>query len=233
MKTLVLFLALALCSSPLRAETITLACGFEQKSQAYLVTEAVVAEIARQTGMEIAVAPYPRARMFKMIQEEANQIHGMAAAPDNQEKDFANLVKVTEPILVQKIVAVSPKKDLQINGWDSLKGLRLAHVRGSKLIETRVAKAGLESYPLVGAQQGLLFIKNNRADVLLTTPMLVGSLLKDPQFGEIKILEPALEDNVYFSYFYGKHKDLAEKFQKALAAIKADGTYQKIVQEIK
>ena len=89
----------------------------------------LVKEAFRRIGLEAEIVFNLTGRSLSDVNEgladgELNRIEGM-------EKNFPNLVMVPEPNMVMDFVAFS-KRDLPIDGWDSIRGLRVGIVRGGR-----------------------------------------------------------------------------------------------------
>ena len=228
MKSFIFALIILLNSSILHAETVNLACGLSQKSKAYSIVVALMAEISKRSDLEINVVHMPRSLMFKQIAEQSSTLHGIAFAMDGMENKYSFLMKVPESVLTLSIVAVARQGDIQINGWKSMQGYKLTYIRGSRNIAKKLKAAGLSANPLTDIEQGLKMTKHKRADIFLTTPLLISATLAKPEYKELKILKPVLDINDHFSYFFQKHETMVPKYLQALQEIKKDGTYEKI-----
>lgn len=234
MKHLLLAGFILFLSTTLQAETITLASGLAPKSKAYKAVESIMLEIGKKAKLDIQVKHYPRNRMFLLVKNESKDINGLAFALNGIDKKFKNLMKVPEVVLNQSIVAVGRiENDTKINGWKSLAGFKLAHVRGAKLMENNLKKVGLKAHLLDSPGQGLKFIKRKRADFFITTPLLISAALSAPDCTELKMMQPAIAKYPYYSYFFKSQGATAQKFQQGFKAIKADGTYDQILKKMK
>jgi polar amino acid transport system substrate-binding protein len=233
MKKLFIALILLLSSSVLQAQTITLASAMGEKSRGNVIAQAIVKEISNRTGMEIKTIVLPRKRIIHLLANNSDTIDGVLLMYDGLEKENSHLIKISELFLASPIVAVSKRTDIEINGWESLKGYKLAQPQGGKFITKNLSSLGLKAHPLNKPEQGLKFVLAGRADMYLTPPFLVMKLMKKPEFNTLQLLTPHVAINRYFSYFFKRNADAAQKYLTTLKAIKEDGTYKKILEQTK
>jgi len=157
-----------------------------------------------------------------LVDAELNRIEGM-------EKHFPNLVRVPEPNMIMHFVAFA-KKSYPIDGWKSIEPLYIGIVRGWKILEKNT-----EGFPHVtfAPTETELFnmLQKDRIDVALYAKLTGYEQLNLRGFTEIRHLEPPLASRPMFLYLNKKHADLTGPLADALRAMKADGTYDRIVKE--
>jgi polar amino acid transport system substrate-binding protein len=184
-------------------------------------------EVFRRIGRHVEIVFTPTERSLVdvnagLLDAELNRIAGM-------EKSFPNLVQVPEPNMTMHFVAFA-KKPCPIGGWNSLKNLHIGIVRGWKILEDNTQ--GFPHVILVPTETELFtMLEKDRIDVALYDKLTGYEQLGLRGFTDIRHLEPPLASRDMFLYLNQKHKDLAAPVADALRAMKADGTYDRIVRE--
>ncbi len=157
-----------------------------------------------------------------LLDGELNRIEGMEAR-------FPNLVRVPEPNMVMDFVAFA-REQFPINGWESLKNLHIGIVRGWKILEN--STQGFPHVILVPTETELFsMLQRGRIDIALYDKLTGYEQLRLREFTGIRHLEPPLVSREMFLYLHVTHTDLAVPVAEALQAMKADGTYPRIVRE--
>ncbi len=152
-------------------------------------------------------------------------ISGMDITPERSKQ-----VSFTEPYYANSALVIA-KKDV-FKSFEDLKGKRIGMENGTthqKYLQDKhpeVKTVAYDSY-----QNAIIDLKNGRIDGVFGDTAVVNEWLKtNPQLGAAT---PKVTDAQYFGTGLGiavrpDNKALLEKLNGALAAIKADGTYQKI-----
>jgi polar amino acid transport system substrate-binding protein len=153
---------------------------------------------------------------------ELNRIEGI-------EKNFPNLVRVPEPNMQMHFVAFA-KRDIPINGWESLRNLRVGIVSGWKIVERNV-----EGFPCVTRLMDVnnlwRMLDRGRLDVVVYSKLSGYDQLHRLGLEDIRHLAPPLCVKDMFLYLHKRHEALAAPLAEALRAMKRDGTYERIVSE--
>jgi polar amino acid transport system substrate-binding protein len=184
-------------------------------------------EAFRRIGLRAEIVFVPTERSLVdvnagLLDAELNRIEGM-------EKSFPNLVRVPEPNMTMHFVAFA-KKPYSINGWKSIEPLQIGMVRGWKILEKNTQ--GFPHVTLVPTETELFtMLYKDRIDVALYAKLTGYEQLGLRGFTDIRHLEPPLASRPMFLYLNRKHADLAGPLADALRAMKADGTYDRIVKE--
>jgi len=187
----------------------------------------LVKEAFRRIGLDAEIVFNPTGRSLSDVNEgladgELNRIEGM-------EKNFPNLVMVPEPNMVMDFVAFS-KKDLSIDGWDSIRGLRVGVVKGWKILEENTS--GFPEVTLVPSETELFnMLDKDRIDIALYDKLTGYEQIHLRGFEGMHHLEPPLASRNMHLYLHNSHGNLAESLAEALRSMKEDGTYDRIVSE--
>lgn len=153
---------------------------------------------------------------------EINRIEGM-------EKNFPNLVRVPEPNMQMQFVAFA-KRDIPIDDWESLRGLRIGMVSGWKILERHTRDFPNVTHLL---QIAALFqmLEIGRLDVVLYSKLTGYEQLQALGYNDIHHLSPPLCVKDMFLYLHKSHANLVEPLAEALREMKNDGTYAAIVEK--
>jgi len=226
-----LFILTSICP-PLAAQTRTVTVSTSYKSLLSTpdqtgMLDLLVKEAFKRIGLKAEVVFNPTERSLKDVNEglfdvEINRIEGM-------EKEYPNLVMVPEPNMVMRFVAFS-KKDLPVDGWDSLRGLRIGIVKGWRILEENTR--GFPGVILVPTETELFnMLDRGRIDVALYDELTGYEQISLRGFEGMRRLEPPLAGRKMHLYLHEKNIGLLEPLSEALGSMKEDGTYDRIVRQ--
>lgn len=150
-----------------------------------------------------------------------NRIEGL-------ETTYSNLIRVPESNMDFKFVAFSKKHDFPTNDWSTLYPLRIGFIKGWKILERN-----LKSHPDItyanSAEQLFRLLDKGRIDIAIYGELVGYAQLHTMNMKDIKVLQPPLATRKMYMYLNKKHKNIVPKAAKALREMKADGTYDEIV----
>ena len=217
-------------SSQAFCEDLTLLIGVDKNSQGYRIAVKLIDTISQKTGDDFVIKYAPMPRLRNEVKKDNSDYAGFPVMMAGFEKLNVNLIKVAEPFIKTPYVAVA-QKELPVDGWESLKPYKLTHLRGSKIVEFNLNKTGLKSHPINNVTQALKFVLGGRADIFIIAPLLVMKELQKPQFKDtgLRILKPPIAVFDIYTYFFKEYEEIAERYNKALKEMKADGTYKTIM----
>ena len=208
--------------------------GTDPGTRGYRIILAVLEAISEEIGVEFTTQSLPLKRVFSELRANSGGYTGALAHVDGLEKKIVGLIKIPEPYGTVSSVAVA-RENFNLDGWKSLGELRLCHRAGMKVIESKIVAHKYKSYGLTDLEQGLRFVARNRADVFLTPALLIDKVLQKPEFKDagLRILEPVLSTHSFYTYMVKGNEELAEKYNNGLKALKANGTYKRILANTK
>ena len=132
--------------------------------------------------------------------------------------------------MVMEFVAFS-KRSIQIDDWESLRGLDIGVVRGWRILEDSIAE-----FPYVARvpteEQLFNMLRLDRIDVALYSKLTGYAVLQEMGIEGIRHLTPPLATREMYLYVHVKHDGLREALASTLREIKTDGTYEVIVSDI-
>jgi polar amino acid transport system substrate-binding protein len=190
--------------------------------------EQVAREAFRRIGVEIEVSVLPGERA--LINANAGLDDGDLLRIPGVEKDYPNLIRIPEKIMDFEFVAYSMERKKHIAGLGGLQPYTVAYATGWKFYEKNV-KEVRELTVVNNLGEMFLLLKNGRAEVVLADRWQ--GLWEAHRAGvQASIIEPPFARVEMFIYLNKRHAALVPKAAKALAAMKADGTYQRIAKEL-
>ena len=150
---------------------------------------------------------------------------------------YPNLIRVGEPIIVIKDGAYSVDASIRIDGWESLKGkgFKVGLLKGIKSVEQKlplyVEKKNIVT--LTDFIQSLKMLQSRRIDLFIASTLLEESApMRSDEYKDIKRVG-IVEEKICYPWFYKQHKELVSGLADALQAMKADGTFQKLIEKAK
>lgn len=151
---------------------------------------------------------------------------GIAMRIAGLEQRYANLVPVAEPVAMNDFVALSARRDIRVGGWEALSAFSVGFVNGWKIFEARLAE-GPNVLKLRDADQLFSLLAERRLDVGLHERWQ--GVHKTLQHG-LKVLthDPPLARVPMHAYLHHRHAALAPRLAAALAAMKRDGSYERL-----
>ena len=145
-------------------------------------------------------------------------------------KKRPNLQQVSEPLFIIDQSVLS-KKDILVNGWDSMANYTIAYERGTTFLDKKQNK--FKSIILVNSsEQAVALVYQDRADITITSRLTGKRILsKNKNFeNTIKILTPPLIEITLHVYINQKlHPELADKLSLILKQMKQDGRFERLL----
>ncbi len=202
----------------------------------YKISRAVLGEALKQNGFGLILKTYPPKRAA--IMADAGQIDGDAHRIYDFNKDapFPNLIRVSESVQSVEQSVFSRIGDIRIAGWKSLAPYRVIYVTGVKLVEDGLRSAVPENNlsPADSVESAFKMLAANRGELTISSTETGFAALKKLSLENsgIQVLAPPVVITDLYTYLHKKHLDLAAKLADTLKKMKADGSYQKIIESI-
>lgn len=181
--------------------------------------------IGEKTGMQVevkslgfdALIPALRSGQIDMIAS------GMDATPERQKQ-----VSFTEPYFQDGYSVVVRKDNDTIHGFDDLKGRTVGTQVGTKGVDLGT-EAGATVKQYDANSQGWMELQSNTCDAVIINTSVALYYLKEGGDKDLKIVGDSKKTDAGIAMAVGKdNTKLLEKVNKALADLKADGTYAKL-----
>jgi ABC-type amino acid transport substrate-binding protein len=228
----------AICSDnqPRLEKTIVFATIFPKSVSFFNEMSLIYTEAFKRLGYNFKLTNIPGERA--MVDANSGALDGeagrIAYLNSNQ---YPNLIRVGESILVMKDGAYSADTSITINGWESLrgKGFKVGLIKGTKSIEQKlpqyVEKENIIT--LKDIEQCLKMLQARRIDIFITATLLEDSApMKSGAYEEIKRVG-IVEEKILYPWFNKRHKELVSQLADTLKAMKAEGTFQKLIEDAK
>ncbi len=198
----------------------------------YEKANAFLTEAFNRNGYRFELSTFPGKRALLWVETgrldgDAFRIYSL-----NAEQEYMNIVRIEEPIITID-QSVWSKRDIVVDGWESLKNYRLVYERGTKFIENNLHYFE-SAVPVNNLQQAFMMIHRGRADIAITsrdtgTPRLIEYGLEN---SGIKVLYPPLLELHLYPYMNIQHEELAECISQTLREMKSDGTVKRLTEEV-
>lgn len=186
----------------------------------------VVAEMFRRIGVDAEVTFYESsARGLENANNGTDD--GVGLRVIGLEKQFPNLIRIPESIIVNDFVAFSTRYNVPTADWHSLDDYDIAHILGWQIFQKNL-EHHKHTVKVKSNEQLFSLLAKDRVDFVLHERWQGTWHAKQMNIKAIAH-EPPLIKREMFAYLNKKHAAIVDKAAAALAAMKADGTYQKII----
>jgi len=167
----------------------------------------------------------------KRVSVYANEgvVDGEIARVKDYGKHFPNLIRVDEPAIYINFVAYALNPDIQLNGWESLRGTdyRVNYRRGAKGPEVQLSKIFPERRieAVNTNEQGFRKLLAKRIDIFVNVER--PNVLKTEEFRNIRIAGVMEEVSVH-AYLHRKNKELVPKLSAELKKMREEGVLDQL-----
>ena len=190
--------------------------------------DTVAREAFHRIGIDIDVSMLPGDRALLNVNSGLDD--GDLLRSPAVERDYPNLVRVPEKMMDFDFVAYAQNQKLHIDGFAGLKPYVVGYVAGWKIYEQKV-KDYREQTSVPSLKEMFLLLKNGRAEVVLADRWQ-GLWAARNAGVPVHVIEPPLVKSPMYLYLNKRHAALVPKLSGALMQMKADGTYQRIVDKM-
>lgn len=187
----------------------------------------IVVALFREVGLDAEVQVFATATERSMLNADSGIDDGLAMRIEGLEKQYPNLIRVPEPLIVNDFVAYTSRQRFATDSWSSLEPYVVSYIIGWKVFEKNVQKAR-EVTLVRDADQLFGLLGNGRADVVLYERWQGLERLRALGI-KAQVMEPPLVRTNMFIYLNKKHAALVPQVSQALVRLKKNGTYQRIV----
>ena len=187
--------------------------------------ELIAREAFNRVGVKVTISSLPGERA--LLNANTGIDDGDLLRIPGLEKFYPNLIRVPEKVMDFEFVAFTKNPDIKVKTIAGLEPYTVAYVTGWKFYENRIKKAkNITQAPNLAALFQLL--QKGRADIVLAERWQ--GLWAAKQEGiKVKHLHPPLKVSNMYMYLHKRHAALVPKVAEALANMKQDGSFQKIV----
>jgi len=189
----------------------------------------LVAAVFHEVGVDVQIVVYPNASERSLLNANEGIDDGQALRVAGLEKIYPNLLRVPEPVMMNDFVAMSLQPAFATPDWSALKPYSVTYIIGWKIFESNLP-AGVQATSVRDAEQMFDLLARDRVDVALHERWQ--GLAQARRSGlSVRVMEPALVSMPMHMYLHKKHAALVPKVSQALARMKQNGTYQRLVSE--
>ncbi len=187
--------------------------------------EALAVEVFKRIGYDVALLKLPFERA--LINANAGVEDGDVFRAAGFEQDYPNLLRVPERVLDLDFVAYTMRPDVEVREWGDLASYNVGYVKGWKIFERNV-KAARDITTVRELEQLMPLLTSRRADVVLVDRWQGLWLAREAGLA-LRALEPPLARVDMFIYLHRKHEALVAPVAAALAEVKRNGLWQRLV----
>ncbi len=221
---------------PLQAQadkTIIMAFGGDpEREPQYRFYQAVYTEAFAELGYQFAYTLCPSKRCSYLA--NAGKVDGEPQRIREYSERFDQLVRVDEPIFINRTLGVLRDRTLRFEGLESLKdsGYRVDYLRGSVWSQEHLSSvvAPERLFAVANAEQGLKRLRLNRTDLFIDLEAHLMKVLQTPEFiREREYPRVLVGANESFPFLHVSRSSLAPQLAEVLRTMKADGRYQALL----
>lgn len=186
-------------------------------------------EAFRRIGHELKLVSLPSER--SLFAANLGEVDGEGLRVAGLGSQYPNLVQVPERYIGISFVAFARDKSIRLDqGWDSLKPYSVAFITGWKMFEANTA--GARAITRVDRPEQLFrMLEGERVDLALYTRTDGVALARSLGIAAIPLTPPLKEADMYL-YLHKRHEALVPRLAQALREMKADGSYQRILNNL-
>jgi len=195
------------------------------------ILEGRLQEAFKRIGLKLKlVYPGSAQRSLVMANEDgdgdANRVPGIKQiAP----KDTENLILIPEPVNLIRFYVYTKGTVSSVNGYKSLADFRNGFRVGAKILENNIPG---EKIILPDATRLFQMLDDGRLDTVVEFSFVADKIIKENNYSGITRLPQPLVDLPAYSLIHKKHQALIPEITKALKEMKADGTFEKIEEDV-
>jgi len=186
--------------------------------------EELARAVFKRVGVDVEVTTVPSER--SLINANSGIDDGDLYRVAGAELEYPNLIRVPEKVLDTDFLAYAKRSDIRIRNWADLQPYSVAFATGWKPYEQNV-KGVKEITKTSSIHELPALLDKGRVDVILMDRWQGQWLIRQGGY-KFHLLEPPLARLERFMYLNKKHAALVPKVARALADMKADGSYQKL-----
>lgn len=192
--------------------------------------ELLSTEAFRRAGLQFKLVSNPSERSLHLANQ--GDVDGEGLRVSGLSSQYPNLVQVPEPFIGISFVAFAKDASIRLDrNWDSLKPYRIAFINGWKMFEANAT--GAKSVTKVDKpEQMFRMLDSGRIDLALYTRADGIALIRSFGLHTLAPVSPSLKDVDMYLYLNRKHEAFVPRIGQALAEMKVDGTYNRILYDL-
>jgi len=188
----------------------------------------VTREALQRIGYKLVINRLPAERGLHSAND--GLIDGEMSRVEGIDKLYPNLIRVPEKIMDWEFYIFSEKPINLQKGWSSLENKNIAFITGWKILEKNVPESATVT-KTKNSHQLFTLLNINRADYIIYERWGGNRVLNELKLKKVKLQKPFLASKEMFIYLHNKHKAIVPLLAQALANMKNDGSYERLVQK--
>lgn len=186
----------------------------------------LIKELFKRAKIDTELVRLPAERALFSANEGVSDIELPRIA--GMEKKYPNLVMIPEKVIDYKFVAFT-RTSVPIKTWNDLEKMRVGYILGWKIFEANIPE-DLTLSKLKNPSQLFAMLDGRRLDVVLYESYAGWNIIQNQKISAQECTPPLAVRPMYM-YLNKDNKALVSILDQHLKAMKADGTYQKIVEK--
>jgi hypothetical protein len=212
--------------------TILFTTGFPEIMPSYKQYYALYKEIFQRMGYHFKLEYHPDKRAG--VYANSGMYDGIPGRiiSFNTDGSYPNLIRVDEPIKKMQEIAVAVDPSIKISGWESLNNYKVTFISGNKIIEQNIYNHIEKNkiIPVSDFHQALRLLLSRRVDLFIEVKEVLVLIPMLEEFKDKQFLDAGVVQNIeVYPFLHKKNMDLVPRLAETLRAVKADGTYGKII----
>lgn len=180
-------------------------------------------EIGRRAGFKVMVVQQPDKRSLDLTNRGVNDADGPRIP--GLERQYPNLVRVDEPLVVAELVAFA-RKGTRYAHWGDLAGKQAALPVNWSAPEGKLPDS-TQIVEVISSHQGMAMLDVGRIEAAMTLLVIGRREIAEHGFARVDPDPPVLHKQPLYLYLHKKHADLIPAINEALRTMKEDGTWQR------
>ncbi len=215
--------------------SFTMAFGRDpEQDPQYRFYEQIYREAFKELGYQFSYKVMPSKR--SSLSANQGKVDGEPQRIASYNQTYRNMIRVEEPIFINRTIAITLNPEIRLNGLDSLKDTpyRVDYLRGSvwsrEQLQPLVPEDRLTSVD--SASIGLNRLKAGRTDIFIALELVIHKELQNPEFKKLSVRQAGvIGQNYSYPFLHTMHQELAPKLNEVLLQMKNDGRYDNLLFE--
>lgn len=183
----------------------------------------VIKEAYKKIGIDIEIRTYNPTEGIKFA--NMGNLDGELQRIDGINQKYTNLVQVQIPINYLEACAFSKNKNLKVDGWSSLKSLRIGLVKGIKFAEQ--GTKGMNVKVFDNYDDLIYMLQQDEVDVAIMSRITGIVILNEKGITEISGIHGNIESIFLYHYLHKKHSALVPLLEDVLKGMFKEGIIRK------
>ncbi|GAB7023829.1 substrate-binding periplasmic protein [Salidesulfovibrio brasiliensis] len=188
-------------------------------------TKAIITEAYKRAGLKALFVPLPMERI--LLDLDSGQVDATYARTRRAIEGYDNIVQLTVPYSLIRIVAFYLDPDLSINSLADLAPLNPGIMRGDMLTVTTAKRAGIPYTLIDHIDLGFLMLKQRRVKVILTDNTIGRIFARHVNLNNYFVSEELFRATIFHT-LNKKHAHLIPRLEKSFRSMLEDGTAKRL-----